>query len=128
MKPSVPDQLVTVPEILKWRAATEPDRLVFAERDTTLTFAQLLEQATSIGSALVEAGARGGDRIAVSMAAGLDFNRVFWAVQLLGATSCALNPYTPAATSVRRAARVRPSLLVTDSVEVAREAATAGMR
>jgi fatty-acyl-CoA synthase len=49
-------------------------------------------------------------------------------VQLLGATSCALNPYTPAATAVRRAARVRASLLVTDSEDVAREAAAASMR
>ena len=121
-------QSVAVADILRSRAQTDPDRVVFAEGDARLTYAQLHEQASALAAGLFESGARGGDRIALSMAAGLDFARAFWAVQLLGATSCALNPYTPAATAVRRAARVRPSLLVTDSEDVARESASASMR
>ncbi|HKR65177.1 MAG TPA: class I adenylate-forming enzyme family protein, partial [Thermoanaerobaculia bacterium] len=102
-----------LPDILRFRAQSDPDRVAFAEGDARLTYAQLFDDASALAAGLAEKGARPGDRIAISMAAGLDFARVFWAIQLLGATSCALNPYVPAATLSRRAERVRASLLVT---------------
>lgn len=121
-------QPVTVSDILISRAATDSDRVVFAEGEARLTYRQLLEEARTLAAGLFDAGLRAGDRAALSMAAGLDFVRAFWALQLLGVTSCALNPYVPAPTSVRRAARVRPAMLITDSAEVAREASSAAMR
>ncbi len=121
-------QPVTVADILISRAATDSERIVFAEGEARVTYRELLKDATALAAGLFDAGLRPGDRAALSMSAGIDFVRVFWALQLLGITSCALNPYVPAATSVRRAARVRPAMLITDSADVAREATTVSMR
>jgi fatty-acyl-CoA synthase len=127
-KPLFALQPVTLADILISRASSDPERIAFAEGDARLTYRQFHEEAAAVAAGLSEAGLRAGDRAALSLAAGLDFGRAFWALQLLGVTSCALNPYTPAATSVRRATRVRPAMLITDSADVAREAAAAGLR
>jgi fatty-acyl-CoA synthase len=119
---------LAVSDILISRARTDSERVAFGEGDERLTYRQLHEDAAALAAGLFEAGLRPGDRVAISMAAGLDFTRAFWALQLLGVTSCALNPYTPAKTSVRRAMRVRPALLLTDTPDVAREAAAGAIR
>jgi acyl-CoA synthetase (AMP-forming)/AMP-acid ligase II len=120
-------QTVTLPDILLSRERTDAHRVAFVEGGARLTYRQLHEESSALAAGLFEAGLRPGDRAAIIMAAGLDFVRLFWAVQLLGAASCALNPHVPAATSVRRAARVRPAMLITDATDVAREAAVAGV-
>jgi len=127
-KPLSSDEAATLSDILLSRARTDADRVVFAERDHSLTYRQLLEDAAALAAGLADAGIRSGDRVAISMSAGLDFVRSFWALQLLGAISCALNPSAPAPTTVQRSLRVRPALLLTDSDDVAREAARCGVR
>jgi acyl-CoA synthetase (AMP-forming)/AMP-acid ligase II len=127
-KPLSSGEIATLSDILLSRARTDADRVVFAERDHSLTYRQLLDDAGGLAAGLVDAGIRSGDRVAISMSAGLDFVRSFWALQLLGAISCALNPSAPASTIVQRALRVRPAMMLTDSDDVAREAARCGVR
>lgn len=115
----------TLSELLIARGQSEGDRLAFAERGVGITYRELLDEATEIASGLYERGIRPHDRVALSLHAGLDFVRVFWALQLLGAVTCALNPYTPPASVLRRAMRVRPRLLITHDEALIAEAAKA---
>ncbi|HEX2835825.1 MAG TPA: AMP-binding protein [Thermoanaerobaculia bacterium] len=113
----------TLRELLASRAQTHPDRLAFAEGDAELSYRALFDDASAIAAGLVASGAlsgTSGERVALSIPAGLAFVRLFWALQLLGVTTCALNPYTPAASVLKRAMRIRPRLLVTHDEEVAR--------
>jgi acyl-CoA synthetase (AMP-forming)/AMP-acid ligase II len=116
--------------VLFERAVTHSDALAFAHDAEHITYGQLHEQAGAIAAGLIRAGVRAGDRIALIMPAGLDFARGFWAVQLAGAVSIAFNPYTPAATAVRRAMRVRPTLTLYSGIDddFAREASIADLR
>jgi fatty-acyl-CoA synthase len=105
-------------EILEQRVAERPNDLAFADADggRALSFADLAEQAALRAAALRHAGVRPGDRVAVAMTAGTTLVEVFWGLQLLGAAPCVLNPSVPAPTLERRAAMIRPRLVVTDEL------------
>ncbi len=107
-------------ELLAFRAASTPAKLAFATRDERLTYGQLLAEADLLAGGLHELGVRPGDRVALLLGAGLDFVRAFWAVQRLGAASVAFNPFIPETTALRRAARVRPKLVLQSLEGVAR--------
>jgi fatty-acyl-CoA synthase len=109
---------VNLSELLASRAASSPGKLAFATREESLTYGQLLEEADLLAGGLHELGVRPGDRVALLLGAGLDFVRAFWAVQRLGAASVAFNPFIPEATALRRAARVRPKLIVRDVAQI----------
>ncbi|HEX7829772.1 MAG TPA: AMP-binding protein [Thermoanaerobaculia bacterium] len=126
-KPHFPLEPSTLSELLTSRAQSEGDRLAFAEGDARLTYRELYDEASAIASGFVANGIRPGDRVALSLHAGLAFIRVFWALQLVGAVTCALNPYTPPASVLRRAMRVRPRLLVTHDEALANEARAANL-
>jgi acyl-CoA synthetase (AMP-forming)/AMP-acid ligase II len=115
----MPNSLV---DVLAHRAAAQPDALAYAHDDEHITYAQLFEDAGALASGLMEAGVRAGDRVAILMPAGLDWMRAFWAIQRAGAVSCAFNPYVPGETSARRAARVRPKLILTSLDDLPRGA------
>lgn len=106
----MPDSLV---DVLAHRAASQPDALAYAHDGEHVTYGQLFEDAGALASGLMQAGVHAGDRVAMLMPAGLDWMRAFWAIQRAGAVSCAFNPYVPAETSARRAARVRSALILT---------------
>jgi fatty-acyl-CoA synthase len=121
---------LTLDAVLAHRAAAHPNALAFAHDAEHITYRELYEQAGVLAAALLRAGVRPGDRVALIVPAGLDFARAFWAAQRAGAVSCAFNPFTPAALAVRRAVSVRPSLTLLGSIDddLAREAAAAGLR
>jgi fatty-acyl-CoA synthase len=102
----------TLREVLVRRAAADPDRLGFAEGDRSITYAQLLERAADRAGRLRRLGVTEGDRVALVMPAGIGFAEVFWAVQLIGAIPCAINPGTPREALERRLALLRPRLVV----------------
>jgi fatty-acyl-CoA synthase len=113
---------VNLSGILASRAASAPGKLAFAMREESLTYEELREETDLLAGGLYELGVRPGDRVALLLDAGLDFVRMFWAVQRLGATSVALNPLIPEATALRRAQRVRPKLIVRDAQQIPRGA------
>lgn len=115
----------TLRDLLTSRAQTDPHRLAYAQGDAELTYRALFDDASAIAAGLVASGAlsgTSGDRVALSIPAGLDFVRVFWALQLAGAITCALNPASPAASVLARAKRVRPRLLITHDDALAAQA------
>jgi fatty-acyl-CoA synthase len=117
----------TLRELLERAARDRGDLVAYAEGAQAISYRTLLEEAGAIARHLAASGLRSEDRVALALPAGLDFMRFFWAIQLLGATSCALNPYVPAAALVRRALRVRPVMLVADDDELLTAAASAGL-
>src|ERR1700722_12822656 len=112
------DGLVLGPEIrslramLAHRARWQPAGLAFAASGEALTYAALAETAQALGRRLAAAGVRRGSRVALFVPAGLDFLRALYAAQWVGAAPCAFDPQTPPATAARRAARVRPDLVL----------------
>jgi len=113
---------VNLSELLASRAASNPDKLAFAMREERLSYRELWEEAGLLAGGLHQLGVRPGDRVALLLGAGLDFVRMFWAIQRLGATSVAFNPFIPEETALRRAARVRPKLVVRDVQQIPRTA------
>ena len=99
----------TLPELLAARAASHADKVAFATRDDSVTYRELFDEARALSGAL---GVSNGDRVALILPAGLDFIRLFWAVQMSGATAVAFNPYVPEITAQKRAERVKPARIV----------------
>jgi acyl-CoA synthetase (AMP-forming)/AMP-acid ligase II len=106
--------IVVLRDALLGRAHTDSERLAYAHAGAKLSFAELAERASVRGAALQRLGVGHGDRVVLAMSAGLPFVEVFWALQLIGAVSCAVNPSVPGRTLARRIERVRPALVVTD--------------
>jgi fatty-acyl-CoA synthase len=109
-------EAATLRDVLLARAAAEPDRLAFDDGRRSVTYRELAQRAAGQAERLGSLGVRPGDRVALAMSAGTSFAEAFWAVQLLGGTTCAFNPAVPAETLARRAARVKPRLVVTDGL------------
>ena len=92
------------------RARSDGDRLAFDDTVQRISFAQLAERATARAQALAEHGVGLGDRVALVLPAGVTLVELFWALQLLGAVPCVLNPADRALQ--RRVALVTPRLVV----------------
>ncbi|HEX8251534.1 MAG TPA: class I adenylate-forming enzyme family protein [Thermoanaerobaculia bacterium] len=99
-------------ELLAVRAANHPDKIAFAMRGATVTYRELWNDAGLLARGLAARGVRPRDRVALILPAGLEFVRLFWAIQRLGATSVAFNPFVPEETATKRAERVKPKLIV----------------
>ena len=109
-------EAATLRDALVARAAAEPDRLAYDDGRRTVTYRELLERAAGQAERLTAAGVGPRDRVVLAMSSDVSFAEAFWAVQLLGATTCALNPAVPGETLARRAERVRPRLVVRDGM------------
>jgi fatty-acyl-CoA synthase len=102
----------TIDSALAIQATLRPDRLAFAHDQERITFGELDTVAGSLASALHDHGIRRGDRVAIVLPSGLAFVRFFYAIQRLGAVPCAVNPFAPAETVVRRVMRIRPAAAI----------------
>ncbi|HEY9420212.1 MAG TPA: AMP-binding protein [Thermoanaerobaculia bacterium] len=103
----------TLDAILASRAASAPDALAFADPREHLSYGELRADSEAIAGGLAGLGVGPGDRVALVLPAGLDFIRVFFALQRLAAIPCAFDPGVPPAAIARRAARIRPRLALT---------------
>jgi acyl-CoA synthetase (AMP-forming)/AMP-acid ligase II len=108
---------LTLDQALAFRAAETPDGLAFAEGAERLTWSALRVEAEALAGGLASLGVGPQDRVALFLPAGLDFIRVFFALQRLAAIPCAFAPGGPPSTAVRRAARVRPALVLVSGSE-----------
>jgi acyl-CoA synthetase (AMP-forming)/AMP-acid ligase II len=69
----------TIPALTAGAADQFGDRVAVAERDTTLTYAELFDEARTFGAALVASGVQAGDRVAIWAP-----NSARWIVAVLG--------------------------------------------
>ena len=97
------------------RARTDTDRLAYDDGRERVTFGQLADRAAERARALARLGVTPGDRVALVLPAGVGFAETFWALQLLGATPCALNPAAGPGVIARGVALVRPRLVVDET-------------
>ncbi|HYG63730.1 MAG TPA: AMP-binding protein, partial [Thermoanaerobaculia bacterium] len=111
---SLGPEVDTLAAMLARRADETPETLAFAQvGGESLGYGALRRDAEALAGGLAGLGVGPGDRVALLLPAGLDFIRAFFALQRLGAAPCALDPGAPPATCARRAARVRPRLVLT---------------
>ncbi|HEX7183736.1 MAG TPA: AMP-binding protein [Thermoanaerobaculia bacterium] len=121
----------TLDAVLAHRAGQEPGALAFATEDESLSYGKLRSDAEELAAGLARLGVGPGDRVALLLPAGLDFIRVFFALQRLAAIPCAFDPGGPPANCARRAARIRPHLVLVAGSEaggLTGAVAGAGMR
>ncbi len=105
-------EIRTLDAALAHRAACAPGALAFAEKGEKLSYGKLRAEVEVLASGLASLGVRRGDRVVLLLPAGLGFIRAFFALQRLAAIPCALDPSMAPATAARRAARVRPALVL----------------
>ncbi|HEX5720566.1 MAG TPA: AMP-binding protein [Thermoanaerobaculia bacterium] len=120
-------EIRTLDAALARRAACSPGSLAFAMGEERLGYGRLQAEAEALASGLAGLGIRGGDRVVFLLPAGLGFIRAFFALQRLAAVPCALDPSMAPATAARRAARVRPALVLAGD-GFAEACAAAGLR
>jgi acyl-CoA synthetase (AMP-forming)/AMP-acid ligase II len=104
----------TLDAVLASRAADAPRALAFSDGTESLTYGSLRADAEALAGGLARLGVGRGDRVALVLPAGLDFIRAFFALQRLAAAPCAFDPGSPPESVARRAARVRPALVLFD--------------
>jgi fatty-acyl-CoA synthase len=103
-------------DLLLARAEADPKGLAFDDGARSVTYEQLAERAAGQARRLTELGVEPGDRVALALDAGVAWAEAFWAAQLLGAATCALNPTVPPDVLAKRAARVDPKVVVHDGM------------
>jgi fatty-acyl-CoA synthase len=116
-------EIFTLAAALAARAEQAPEALAFADGPETLSYGELQEAAMALAGGLARLGVGPGDRVALLLPAGLDFVRAFFALQILRTVPCAFDPTAPPETAARRAAQVRPMLILTAGAAEALSAA-----
>jgi long-chain acyl-CoA synthetase len=86
---------VPVGAILAGAARRYGDRTAFIRGEEELTFAELWRQACRFANALVDRGARHGDRVALRMPNCLQYPVAYYGLLLAGATFVPVNPLLP---------------------------------
>jgi fatty-acyl-CoA synthase len=123
--------LTSLDALLADRAAQAPEGLAFVEGSAKLSYRRLRAEAEALAGGLARLGVGRQERVALFLPAGLDFIRVFFALQRLAAIPCAFAPGGPAPAAARRASRVRPALVLLagpEAVELAEALTAAGLR
>jgi acyl-CoA synthetase (AMP-forming)/AMP-acid ligase II len=98
---------------LERRARDRSGDLAFAFRNESLTYGQLLDDAERVAGQLLGEGVGAGDRVALTLPAGLDLVRLFYALQRIRAIPCIFDPHVPEVTTAARIARIRPQHVLT---------------
>ncbi|MFP5288349.1 MAG: AMP-binding protein, partial [Thermoanaerobaculia bacterium] len=128
--PPLGPEIRTLDAALASRADAAPGATAFAMGEERLGYGTLRAQAEALAAGLAGLGVRRGDRVVLLLPAGLDFIRAFFALLRLAAVPCALDPSLAPATAARRAARVRPGLVLAGDrfVEACAAAGLRGVR
>lgn len=93
----VPVDAVTLVEVLDWHVARHPDRMHVtfyrsADETEALSYGQLADDAARVAAALMRAGIRPGQCVAMMLPSGLDFFRSFFGILFAGAVPVPIYP------------------------------------
>lgn len=111
----------TIVEALVERAHRSPDGLAYVVGSESVSYGDLHREVQALASGLAGAGVGPGGRCALILPTGLDFIRLVYATQALGAAPVAINPALSPETIQARLRLVRADLAI------ASEAATASL-
>lgn len=94
---SVPEQAMTLPEVLRWHASKQPDRphirlLKEGREERVLSCRQLLDEAEQAAIGLQARGVQAGDRVALMLPTGSDYFISFFAILLCAAVPVPIYP------------------------------------
>jgi 1-acyl-sn-glycerol-3-phosphate acyltransferase len=94
---SVPEQAVTLPELLRWHASIQPDRphihlLKGGREERMFSYRQLLDEAQAAAIGLQARGIQPGDRVALMLPTGGDYFVSFFAILLCAAVPVPIYP------------------------------------
>lgn len=87
-----PDHLQSLTDLIRYRAAHNPDLIAVHFEEETLTFKQLLDSALQVAGALQAEGVRPGDRVVLNYPNGTAFFPAFYGIQFAGAAAAPLFP------------------------------------
>ncbi|GGK58086.1 hypothetical protein GCM10011591_32840 [Nocardia camponoti] len=110
---------VTVPDLIATQAQRRPDAVAIRAGDTTLTFAELLGQASAAARALIDAGVGPESLVAVSVPRTEELPVALLAVLLSGAGYLPIDSGYPAQRIEYLLNEARPSVLLTTTTELA---------
>src|SRR4026207_1757385 len=84
----------TVPlhDVMRVTAARFPDRPAITFKDAVMTFAEFDRESNRLANGLARLGLTAGDRIALYLPNGPQYELAFYAASKLGAISCPMNP------------------------------------
>jgi long-chain acyl-CoA synthetase len=97
-------------DVLLTGATTHPDAAALVDRDGTTSYAELADAAARLGTLLVDAGVRPGDRVALVSLNNDEFVTAYLATLHVGAICVPLNPAAPPAALERELATIDPAL------------------
>lgn len=92
MKQADPESLTTIIDILLLRAKHTPGALAYSIEGEGITYGRLLKEVMQTASSLVDMGIKKGDRCAIILPTCLDFIRLLYGIQFIGAVPAAVNP------------------------------------
>jgi acyl-CoA synthetase (AMP-forming)/AMP-acid ligase II len=114
----------TVIEALLIRARVSPHALAYVVDGEAITYRALLDDVQDLAGRFAARGLERGNRCAIILPTCLDFIRVVYAIQFLGAVPVAINPDLPVEAVMRRLRLVRARL----ALSTAQAASTASQR
>ena len=83
--------MLTLAEMLRWRACRHPDLDALREPGRTLTYAELDRSTTEIANGLIARGVRPGDRVAILDKNSVAYMELIWALAKCGAVAAYVN-------------------------------------
>jgi fatty-acyl-CoA synthase len=92
MKQIDPEYVLTIIDILSLHAKHTPEALAYSVEGEGITYGRLLEEMLQTAMALADSDLKEGDRCAIILPTGIDFIRLLYAIQSLGAAPTAINP------------------------------------
>lgn len=125
-----PKFLTTIIDILRLRAEHRPGALAYSIEGESITYGRLLDEVMQTASSLVELGIKKGDRCALILPTCLDFIRLLYGIQFIGAVPAAVNPGLSPELILRRMQAVGCSLAVASgaALEGLKKAAIKGFK
>ncbi|MBN1627206.1 MAG: acyl--CoA ligase [Deltaproteobacteria bacterium] len=112
MEKKDPESLTTIMDVLRLRAKNTPGALAYSIEGKGITYGRLLDEVLQAASSLVELGIKKGDRCALILPTCLDFIRILYGVQHIGAVPAAVNPGLSPELILRRMQAIACSLAV----------------
>ncbi len=108
-----PTSFSTIVDALLERGRKSPDKLAYVAEGEAIAYGPLLEDALKLAGTLASWGLGPEDHCAILIPTSVDFIRILFAVQLVGAVPVAINHALPPETALRRATNTRCRLAVT---------------
>jgi fatty-acyl-CoA synthase len=105
----------TIVDILYMRSKKMPEALAYSMEGEIVSYGRLFDEVSKTAASLADSGLKKNDRCALILPTGVDFIRLLYATQLLGAIPAAINPGLSPELIIRRLGVAGCSLAVAEA-------------